>query len=101
MHSHIDVSHAQSQEHVIWIHYIDVWKNSCKYPDLYHYSDVNFPSTLLTFMAEVSYHIVLKYGNNVPKLLKKCIYWLATLIKLLSSQKYIYDFYFCACGVSV
>ena len=65
MHSHIDVSHAQSQEHVIWIHYIVVWNNSCKYPDFYHYSDVNFLSSLLTFMTEVSYHIILKYENKV------------------------------------
>ena len=60
MNEFIDVSHAQSEEHVIWIYYSLLWESARKQ------ALFDFHSTLLTFMAEVNYHIVLKYGNKVP-----------------------------------
>ena len=57
----IDVSRAQSQsqEHVIWIYYMNLWK---LFPRFQFTGD---HASLWTYLAELVHHMVLKYGDQV------------------------------------
>ena len=63
----IDVSHAQSQEHIIWIYYTRRWKELLLADATTEISSWmgNFTS-LWTFLAELTHHMVLKYRQKVP-----------------------------------
>ena len=56
----IDVSRAQSQEHVIWIYYMTLWK---LFPRLFQFTGDH--ASLWTYLAELVHHMVLKYGDQV------------------------------------